>query len=144
MSTSVNGTSIRRSSAAASSQRWQPAREYKVTLGIPQHYFPDFANGRVRQLLDERDLRRALEPGQVALAVAYQLLGGDLAAGCAYDEGAHGLAAYGVGRAEHGDLGDPRMRCQDELHLVGVDVEPVHYDQLADPVDQEEIALGVG
>src|SRR5256885_17121203 len=80
-SSSVHGSPMRSSVSAATADRWQPGRVIKVIRSPTQGRLADLAGGRVRHRGDELDRGRALEPGQVALAVLEQLLGADLLAG---------------------------------------------------------------
>ncbi len=61
-----------------------------------------------------------------------------------HDERARQLAALGVGQRHDGRVGDGRVRQQRGLELRGRHLHALVLDELLEPVDDVEIAVGVG
>ena len=94
------------------------------------------------QLVDEPDLAGPLVRGEQVLGVGEQV--GLVERGCArYDDRGDHLAPFRRGRADHGDLGDPRVPGQDLFDLAGVDVEATADDELLAPPDDPQITVRV-
>src|SRR5205823_1193222 len=60
-----------------------------------------------------------------------------------HDERLDGLAAHGIGDADHGGLLDRRVTEQHLLYLAREDLEARDVDHVLHAVDDEEIAVGV-
>src|SRR6478736_5007515 len=65
---------------------------------VAQLLLEQLARGVARQLVDELDGARRLEPGQVGTRERHQLLGGDRLAGSSHDDGRDPLAPTRVGQ----------------------------------------------
>src|SRR3954452_20999759 len=61
-----------------------------------------------------------------------------------HHERLHRLAGVGMRYADDRDLGHSFMRGDRILYLARVDVEPADEDELAQSVDEEEVAVAVG
>ena len=67
--------------------------------------------------------------------------GGKAARGGQNDEGVRDLLAGGVVAGDHGRVGDAGMAQQNSFQLRRRDLVTLVFDQLLDPVDDEEVAL---
>src|SRR6185369_2837535 len=101
----------------------------------------DLADVRLRQLVAEHHVARALVAGQVLAAVLHDVAGGER--GILLDDvQAHRLARLLVRHADRRALEHARMRRDDRLDLVRVHVEARHQDHVLLAVyDADEAAL---
>ena len=150
---------IRVSVSAAVSHRWQPARVSSVsraaqlTVGVsPRRPVSPSSRSRARLTLpvsecgsadrkftDVGTLYRASGLGRVARSSSKV----DRGAGLRHHDRPHGGAGPRVGDADDRALRDRRVGVEHPLDLGRVDVEAADQDQVAAPVDQVQVAVGV-
>src|SRR5690242_7666849 len=94
-------------------------------IAIPQQTLVEFAGRVARQLACEIDLARRLYAGKFRATPALQFLcksRGRVRHIQRLDHRNDALAHLLVGRADHGDVGDPRVRYQPILDLLRIDI----------------------
>src|SRR6202043_2231440 len=103
-----------------------------------QQVLLQLAEGVARQGVEEADLVRDLEGGELTLAVREQ--GGRLEGGLGDQVGDRDLAPFGVRAADDGGLADPGEGEERLLDLARVDVEAAGDDQLVAAAEPREWA----
>src|SRR5262249_41663904 len=126
------------------SRRLDPRYFHQTQLGnllSPQYTLEGFSVHVLGESLLDPDVLWDLEASNLALAVAFQLVGGYGRAGLGDDPGGNDLAILGVGQTGHRDLGHRRVTEQECLDLGGIDVLPAPDDQLTDPTDDPVVPV---
>src|SRR5690349_21901027 len=98
------------------------------------------AGDRLGQLVEELDLTGVLVGGHLLAAEGDELLGRGALAGAQADVGLDGLAAVGVGHADHGGLAYRLVLVEDVLDLARPYLVPAGVDLVLLPVDDIEPA----
>src|SRR4051794_30180220 len=127
-----------------------PIRKYlscRSCLGIAvaELVLHDLAGGVARERIDELELLGQLLLHQVVLEEirAQVRQCGHIRGVLGHDDCARALAGAGVGQADHGHIGDLRVREEDVLELLRRDVLHVADDDVLHPAGDPHVALRV-
>ncbi len=118
--------------------RRQACRHQLAELGLG-----DLADGVLRQGVEDDHVAGHLEPGERRRAQLDQLLRRHRSGVAKRDERHRFLAEDGVRASDDCGFQDRRMGVEDVLDLLRVDVLTTADDHVLDPVDEDEVAVGV-